>query len=57
MTQDEKYEADMRAESKQTLEKVNTLNQLLLEAGRLDDLQRSFSNSEFQEELFKEFGL
>lgn len=65
MRDNDLYEADMRAERRdgekigeeRDRERINTLNNLLIEAGRLDDLQRSTKDREFQEELLKEFGL
>ena len=38
-------------------ERVNKLNQLLVEAGRTDELQKSIVDSEYQQALFEEFGL
>ena len=38
-------------------ERVNKLNKLLVEAGRTDDLQKAIVDSEYQQALFKEFGL
>ena len=57
MTRNDLYEADIRAAAKEDRKRINTLNKLLMEAGRLDDLQRSFTDREFQKELLKEFNL
>lgn len=57
MTRSDLYEADFIAAAEEDRERINTLNSLLLEAGRLDDLYRSFNDREFQEELLKEFNL
>jgi len=38
-------------------ERVNKLNQLLVDAGRLEDLKKSIESPAFQQELFEEFGL
>ena len=37
--------------------RVNRLNKLLIEAGRIDDLVKAADDMEFQEQLFKEFNL
>lgn len=37
--------------------RVNTLNQKLLELGRNEDILKSATNPEYQQQLFKEFGL
>ncbi|MBQ8563684.1 MAG: hypothetical protein IJ443_07325 [Firmicutes bacterium] len=37
--------------------RINRLNQLLKEAGRIDDLLRALDESDFQEQLLEEFGL
>lgn len=61
MRENDLYEADFRAAAKdgakEDRERINTLNSLLLEAGRIEDLQRSTKDREFQEELLKEFNL
>ena len=57
MTRSDLYEADFRAARKEARERINTLNRLLFEAGRLDDLYKSTTDREFQDELLKEFGL
>ena len=38
-------------------ERINTLNRLLLNDGRTEDLLRCVSDPEFQKELFKEYHL
>ena len=37
--------------------RINMLNDMLLEAGRIDDLKASVKDSEFQTKLLEEFGL
>lgn len=37
--------------------KINRLNALLIESGRIDDLKKSTEDHEYQEKLFEEFGL
>ena len=39
------------------VERVNQLIQALIQAGRLDDLERASRDAEYQEELFEEFNL
>lgn len=46
--------AEGRAEER---ERINKLNDMLLEAGRIDDLKASIRDVEFQKRLFEEFGL
>ena len=38
-------------------DRINKLNELLLEAGRIDDLKESIRDGEFQKKLLEEFGL
>lgn len=38
-------------------ERLNTLNEKLLEDDRLDDLKKAIRDSDFRERLFKEYGL
>jgi len=40
-----------------TTERLNKLNDLLMEAGRIDDLKKSWKNPAFQQQLLEEFGL
>lgn len=42
---------------KNTLEKINQLNQFLVDDNRTEDLTRSFSDHEFQKQLLKEYSL
>lgn len=54
--------SDERAEGlaegkQQTLKKVNKLNQLLAEQNRMNDIIKAANDSEYQEQLFKEFNL
>ena len=37
------------------LERINRLNQKLIEQGRFDDLTKAISDSSYQEKLLKEF--
>ena len=37
--------------------RLNKLNSLLLAANRLSDLQRALQDSEYQKQLFQEFGI
>ena len=39
------------------LERINRLNQKLIEQGRFDDLTKAVSDSVYQKKLLKEFGL
>ena len=57
MTRNDLYEADFRAAAKEERERINTLNSLLLKADRLDDIYKSTTDREFQEELLREFNL
>ena len=41
----------------QVLDRVNRLNQMLAEQGRIEDLVKATSNPKFQEKLMAEFGL
>lgn len=41
----------------QGVDKVNSLNMILIKDNRLDDLQRATRDREYQEQLFQEFGL
>jgi len=54
---EEQYEQGLSEGRQQGLSRVNQLNQLLIEAGRIDDLEKASKDPEFQEELFQEFGL
>lgn len=54
---EEQYEQGLSEGRQQGLSRVNQLNQLLIEAGRIDDLAKASKDPEFQEELFQEFGL
>ena len=47
----------LRQGMQQGTDRVNRLTRLLLEQERLDDLQRSLEDVEYQRELFREFGL
>ena len=38
-------------------ERINALNERLLEAGRIDDIRKSLQDSGFQQQLLEEFGL
>ena len=38
-------------------DRINKLNDMLLEAGRIDDLKASVKDIEFQMKLLEEFGL
>ncbi len=38
-------------------DRLNKLNDLLLDAGRMDDLKKSFHDSAYQQQLLAEFGL
>ena len=54
--------SDERAEGlaegkQQTLKKVNKLNQLLAGQNRMNDIIKAANDSEYQEQLFKEFNL
>lgn len=42
---------------KDITERLNKLNKMLLEAGRLDDLIKASEDKDFQDNLLKEFGL
>ena len=42
---------------KQGIDKINTLNSILIGANRLDDLKRSTTDSNYQAQLLKEFNL
>ncbi|MBQ7933622.1 MAG: Rpn family recombination-promoting nuclease/putative transposase [Lachnospiraceae bacterium] len=54
----EEWAATERAEGRaEILEKVNELNIILVETGRLDDLVKAAKDSAFQNQLFEEFGL
>lgn len=55
MREKDLYEADSRAAAKEDRKRINTLNSLLLEAGRIDVLYKSTTDREFQDELLKEF--
>ena len=39
------------------VDRVNSLNMILIKANRLDDLRRATKDREYQEQLFCEFGL
>lgn len=42
---------------KEGAEKMGELGSLLLAAGRTEDLKKSFSDSDYRNKLFKEFGI
>ena len=50
----DKYE---KRGEKQGLDKVNRLNAMLLQGGRIEDLKRAVADAAFQRKLFQEFGL
>ncbi|MBD5508257.1 MAG: hypothetical protein HDR05_09485 [Lachnospiraceae bacterium] len=50
----EKYERTIREDG---IERVNSLNQILIEQNRIEDLKRSTCDPEYQKTLFKEFDI
>ena len=42
---------------RQGVDKLNNLIRVLIEKGREEDMRRSLEDKEYQEELFREFGL
>ncbi|MBQ8116826.1 MAG: hypothetical protein IJ147_01990 [Lachnospiraceae bacterium] len=54
---DEMVEDGEKRGEKQGLEKVNRLNAMLLQGGRIEDLKRAVADAAFQKKLFREFGL
>lgn len=52
MMRDERKEGE-----RESLERVNKLNQLLAAQNRIDDIVKSASDSDYQQKLFKEFKL
>ena len=50
----DKYERSLKNEG---IERANKLNCLLLEQNRITDLKRAVQDTEYQEELFREFNL
>lgn len=55
---EKKHLRNIREEGREEgIEKINTLNCLLIEANRMDDVARAAKDKQFQEQLFKEFGL
>ena len=58
----EKYEHTIREDGREEgreigQERVNRLNQILIEQNRIEDLKRSTCDSEYQKTLFKEFDI
>ena len=54
----DKYERTIRMEGiEQGIERVNRLTQVLLEQNRMEDLERSLKEPEYQKTLFQEFHL
>jgi len=41
----------------ETLQKVNRLNELLLQDNRIDDMKRAIADLDYQQQLFAEYGL
>jgi len=56
-TYEEGREEGEKAGIKKTLERVNALNQFLVDHNWLEDLKRSISDPEFQKKLFEEIGV
>lgn len=54
---DEMVEDGEKRGEKRGLEKVNRLNAMLLQGGRIEDLKRAVADAAFQKKLFREFGL
>lgn len=59
---EKKHLRNLRAEAiregrEEGLQKLNTLNSLLIEQNRLEDVIKATKNKKYQEKLFKEFGL
>ncbi len=52
----EKTKAERKGRAEAT-DSLNKLNGLLLEAGRMDDLKKSFHDAAYQQQLLAEFGL
>lgn len=52
------HEQDIKYYSKQEgRQEVNQLNKILIAEKRFDDLEKSANDSEYQEQLMKEFGI
>lgn len=54
---DEGLKAGLKEGSQAGKDRVNKLNELLAQKGRVDDIVKAATDSNFQEELFEEFGL
>ncbi|MCM1212790.1 MAG: hypothetical protein NC318_14480, partial [Blautia sp.] len=53
-----KYERSLRAEGfEEGIERINQLNIILSEQNRTNDIIRAAQDPEYQEQLFREFGL
>ena len=57
MEREASFEAGMQEGKAVGEDRVNQLIQKLLEAGRTEDITKAVKDREYQEELFREFGL
>ena len=57
MSREDGFEAGFAKGAETVRERINKLNQLLIEGNRFDDLKKSTADAEFQAQLFEEFGI
>ncbi len=53
----EQYEKGLAEGAADATERLNKLNDVLMEAGRIEDLKKSWKDTAFQQQLLEEFGL
>ena len=57
LTGQEYFEEGLEKGAEKMAERLNKLNELLLEKNRLDDLRRTLKDADFQKQLLEEFGI
>ena len=57
MSREDGYEAGFAKGAEAERERINRLNQMLIEHNRFEDLKKSAADAEFQAELFEAFGI
>ena len=53
----EQYELGIAEGAANMQERLNRLNMLLIQQGRIEDLEKSLTDTAFQQQLLEEFGL
>lgn len=57
ISREDGFDAGLEKGAADATERLNKLNDLLMEAGRIDDLKKSWKDTAFQKQLLEEFGL